>query len=424
MLLFSTTLDIHEKMTVDDFIALVIEWNQGSIVKHPEVVIPDIIWNGEHNVRYGNDMIWLDIQEYRNQNITAIRYEKQLNDGVIWDTDYVMNFNTYQMTIRLERSFTEDAFADPSERSTPYFITMLIDKGYVLDDKDLPILYKPIHITNDNMELLTDIISVEKEYRLPVVYVSKTQNDTDPVNVAELAWNLKGVAHVFVQTSNLMNDNIIIQCQQTIEMDGQIGIYYPNQTRTPRRYEYWAKEGLDEKLQKVVSKTVFDYCNGQRVSDLCTWYGVNNALLQDRLSFQREQRMMLEERLGNALFELSSRTFQGTDVAEIEEMVKERATSLANEILDELVEEMSDYKKQNESLLKQVSQLQAENTSIRKKYPMGFNDPILFMGDEEQDLYPGEIKDLVISTLKRNLKNIEKRTRRHDVISDVINSND
>ena len=48
MLLFSTILEINDRMTKDAFINLVIEWNQGS--PHKENIIADIKWNGERNI--------------------------------------------------------------------------------------------------------------------------------------------------------------------------------------------------------------------------------------------------------------------------------------------------------------------------------------------------------------------------------------
>ena len=49
MLLFSTILDIHESLTKEKFIQLVIEWNQGS--PHTENIISELEWHGESNVR-------------------------------------------------------------------------------------------------------------------------------------------------------------------------------------------------------------------------------------------------------------------------------------------------------------------------------------------------------------------------------------
>lgn len=55
MLLFSTVLDIQDSVSPDDFIRLVIEWNNNS--KYTENIVPDIRWQGEHTARYGDDML-------------------------------------------------------------------------------------------------------------------------------------------------------------------------------------------------------------------------------------------------------------------------------------------------------------------------------------------------------------------------------
>ena len=139
MQLFSTILSINDTMTKDAFIELAIRWNQGST--HESNIIPDIVWNGERNIRFGDDKCWMQVEEYRNKNIIAIRYEKTEDDGVVWDTDYVMNFNTHKLAIRLERSYHEDSLRTDAKFSAPYFITLLIQKGFdftaVLCDNDL-----------------------------------------------------------------------------------------------------------------------------------------------------------------------------------------------------------------------------------------------------------------------------------------------
>ena len=80
MLLFSAILKINNTMGKDDFIRLALEWNQSNPRK--ENIIPGIEWNGEHNVRYGDDDLWLDIEEYRNQNINA-RKEIDISHSII-----------------------------------------------------------------------------------------------------------------------------------------------------------------------------------------------------------------------------------------------------------------------------------------------------------------------------------------------------
>ena len=58
--------------------------------------------------------------------ITKEDYEKIEKDGVIWDTDIIMNFNEMRMAVQLDRSFKEDALKIKPDFSTPYFITRLI----------------------------------------------------------------------------------------------------------------------------------------------------------------------------------------------------------------------------------------------------------------------------------------------------------
>lgn len=86
MLLFPTILNINPTLTKDAFIKLVIKWNQEST--YASNVIPDLEWHGERNIRYGNEQVWMDIEEYRNQNIIAVRFEKTDDNGTVWDTDY------------------------------------------------------------------------------------------------------------------------------------------------------------------------------------------------------------------------------------------------------------------------------------------------------------------------------------------------
>ncbi len=169
MLLFSTILKIDKSLTKDDFLNLVIEWNQGS--PHENNVIPNLNWDGSYNQKFGDETISLEFKEYRNEEIIAVRYVKKLDDGIIWKTDYIMNFRDYKMSIMLDRSFTEDAIGVDPSFTTPLFIKLLIEKGYVVNDNDLPILMDPHWIDFENANILTDVINSTKSYDLPVVYV-------------------------------------------------------------------------------------------------------------------------------------------------------------------------------------------------------------------------------------------------------------
>lgn len=199
MQLFSTILNIQNTLTHEKFVDLIIRWNQGS--PHPNNKIENIEWDGTYNVKFVHNNLKLEIEEYRNENIIAARFEK-LEDGVIWDSDYIMNFNDMKMVVRLERSFTEDAKEIRSQFATPHFFKMLIEEGFVVPDNGLEVSFISTNINEGNVKLLAQIINSEIKFSLPVVYVSKTYDNNDPLDVDRLARYLRGVAHVLVQESS------------------------------------------------------------------------------------------------------------------------------------------------------------------------------------------------------------------------------
>lgn len=399
MLLFSTILEINDTMTKDDFIELVLEWNQKS--PHEENVIHGIEWHGERNVRYEEDQKWLEITEYQKENIIAVRYEKIEEDGVVWDSDYVMNFTDRKISIQLDRSYLEEALVMDSSFSTPYFIRLLIDHGYLRDDCDMPMLYKPIFIKKDNIKLLTDVINGDLRYRLPILYVSKTGDSNDPVDIWRLSQRLKGVAHVLVEERVRLNEIIQKECDDPNVYNGTVCVYFPNRAYGHKKYAYREYEGSDVILMEKVIRSVIQYNNAQMTDTLYTWQGVNNALLRELLHIRGE--------------ELS--------VAESE---KQRAAAEVNE-LDELIESVDEdnqkLKKQVEALTRANESLIYENQGLRAKLSRTDNMPILYLGEEEE-FFPDEIKAMLLDALKLALPQYEKRSRRKTVVQDIIANND
>lgn len=220
---------------------------------------------------------------------------------MVWDTDYVMNFNDMKMSVRLDRSYLESALTVESGFSTPHFISLLVEKGYIKDDNNLPVSNRPVIIDKDNLDILVDVINGVSHYRLPVVYISKTFFGEDPVNVKWIASRLKGVAHVLVQKEGWLNSRLRRDCDDKNEYYGAIGIYYPNQAVGHKRFLYRAYEGSDDILMERVIRSVIQYSNSQMVDTLYTWSGVNNALLRDRYSSQKEERLAAELEKAKAL---------------------------------------------------------------------------------------------------------------------------
>lgn len=420
MLLFSTILEVNDTLTKDAFIQLVIEWNQKS--PHDSNIIPNITWNGERNIRFGNETVWLEIVEYRNQNIIAIRYEKKEENGAIWDTDYVMNFSNMKMSIRLDRSYTEDALSANQKFSTPHFITLLIEHGYLKDDQNLPVHDKPIIVDDESIQLLANIINGKARYRLPIVYISKTYVDDYPVDVTLIAKRLKGVAHVLVQQSKMQNKALMELCNQENEYHGAIGIYFSNRAVGHRRY-LCRSLGQDQFLLEKVVRTVIQYGNSHQIDTLYTWQGVNNALLNDRLISQRKERIAAEQAKKDAENEYLRLIDEKDEEKKFfQKQAMEEARAEADILLESFDDDIAKLQRQVEELTKTNEALRYENQGLRSKLDGSDSTPIIYMGDENE-FYQEEIKDLILTLLSESLESLPPNTRRSDVVKDILRNN-
>jgi len=422
MLLFSTVLEINSKMTRENFMELVVEWNANT--PHEENRIPGLIWNGETSYKWGNDNLWLAVEEYTKQSTVAVRFEKKEKNGIVWDTDYVMNFRNMKMAIRLDRSFTEDALLADSKFSAPHFITLLIDKGYLKDDGGLQITYKPIEIYEDHLELVSEVINGNKHYKFPVVYVSKTYYNENPIDVDVLSKRLKGIAHVLVQKDKSTGLTLKDMCNGDNEYYGAVGVYFPNQAVPKRKLLYRRNSGYDVFMMERIIQSVLQYSNAQMTDSLFTWQGVNNALLMDRVNLQSQERQKAEAAWKEAEKRATELSETLTDEeARIRKEAYQEAKAEADALLQSFDEDMEKLKAQIAELSKSNEALRYENDGLRTKLNNSDNLPLIFYGSEH-DFYQGEIKDLVLSTLNDALKSIPEKTRRHDVVEDIVRNND
>lgn len=284
MLLFSTILDINKTLTKENFIELVSLWNQSA--KYKENIVQGVSWNGEKNIKFGTDKLSIEIIDYPEKDILAVRHEKITPDEVVWDTDFVVNFSERKISIRLDRTFSEDALEMNAAFSTPHFISLLIEHGYMQDDQDLPVLREPIMITDNNLETVRQVVRNKEYYELPVVYVAKDFADQDPLSISWLASRLKGAAHVLVEESKDACRKCTEVCGETVEEYGAVRIYYPSLGVNRKRFLFRSATGnMDVRLEKVIC-LVIQYWNSQRMDILYTWQGVNSAVMSDTLQSQ------------------------------------------------------------------------------------------------------------------------------------------
>ena len=359
--------------------------------------VPGIEWNGEFNVRYGTDHLWMEFARLPEQNIIAVRHEKITEDGVAWDSDFIVNFTERRIAIQLDRTFNEDALVMDAAFSTPHFITLLIEEGFLKDDLDLPVMRDPIYIKDGNDSLCQNVFGDNKPYRLPVVFVSKTAEGMDPLSVTWLASRLKGAAHVLAEESVEQCKEIRDQFAGTGNLFGSIRIKYPSESTGKKIIRFRSATGDPQaRLEKVI-RNVIQYGIAQRIDRLYTWQGVAGAVLNDQLKHQVQVRLTAEHD-------------------------RQKAQDEVDKVYDAFDEELKALQAKVEELTKANEALQFENQGLRARYTEADAAPILYLGDEE-DFYQGEIRDMVLGTLNEALSATEKATRKADVLEDILESN-
>ena len=159
------------------------------------------------------------------------------------------------------------------------------------------------------------------------------------------------------------------------------------------------------------------------VGSLYTWFGVNNAILQDRLACKREENAEAEAGRRKALYELLTLK---SDLDQTKESMRKQALEEAKAEADRILDGFEgDMQKKNFEIERLTSELQKKEYEIswlRAKLDSMTDVPVLIAGDED-DFYPGEAKDFVLSAVKKELSATEVRTRRYDVLSDILNVN-
>lgn len=394
VLLYFTTLPVRKSLTKEKFIDLVLKWNSEN--PREENKIPGIKWNGESDVIFGDASLSMEIMEYR--DIMAVRYEKVAPDGKIWDTDYILNTGESKVSVQLNRSYSADALASDQAYSTPHFLTYLINGNYIIDDNDIPVQRTPHYIKEEDAGLLSRVVRSELKYKLPVVYISRTAENKIPVDAGFLASKLKGIAHVFVQDDISSGSSFKEACGAANEYLGAVGIYYPNPAFPRKRIMYRKGNDYADKMFETIVNQVSRYAVSKVIPPIYTYSGIRRALLKDSLEAQKKERIAAENDSRKA---------------------KEEMELFCNSFDDDILK----YEKRIAELTNEIDRLQAENQGYRSKLSVIGEAPVIKTGSEN-DLYPGEIKEIVLSVLEDELRKTREGTRRYDVLSDLIENND
>ena len=193
MQIYSAMIPVKESFSKKEFVRLVLEWNQGS----PCDRMKGVNWDGEsYSLCWRDESRMLALEELPEKRIIAARFQKEDIYGMIWTTDLILNLEEKRLSVRLDQETTERTSSFFYHFSPPYFIRMVIRKGYAGMDGRLPVTGEPVALGIGEKELAEAVLLGKEYFQLPVVYVTKKWDGTYPLHVKRLSKLLQGTAHV------------------------------------------------------------------------------------------------------------------------------------------------------------------------------------------------------------------------------------
>lgn len=391
MLLYSTRLAVTKEFSREALIRLVEEWNRST--PYRENLIPDFTWHGEENIRYGNDRLWLEIATVPRKPVTAVRYEKQDGLGRIWNTDYIVDHGRQQLVIQLDRTYTDGALRESLAFSTPHFISLLIDHGYLAPDGPLPVQRTPLDVGEAKLPLLQPLLADPGKCALPLVYISRRRDGRPAFDPLLLGSKLKGAAHLIMADAKVPAG--LLQRAGLAETGGAVGLYLPHGRRT---FPYRPGDRDGTALLERTARAVLDYGNARVIPEELTWNGAKQAILDARSRDQEKARCLAEK--------------------ELKEAEKE-----VQDYIAAFDDDQKRLQEQNRELIRQLQSLQQENQGLRRRLDRQGREPVLFLGDE-MEFYPGEIREMILDAVEDTLtKGCRPGSRRYDVLKDILQNN-
>ncbi|MGN0455055.1 MAG: hypothetical protein ACI4G1_07790 [Ruminococcus sp.] len=391
MLVFSTKLYVKKELTNNLFIQKALDW----VGKSPNYTFNELDWNDDKEE-------YIVESEDKAQKLTIMKYKETVivnlvnKDGkIIWTNDYVLTVRNKKRILAVQLySDAEDISAKlPTKFNRPRLLKMIIKEGYGDFDDDLQTNDNCLIITNENLDVIRKIIMNEKEYMMPVVYVTPTlYTSTYKLDYNELAKDLAGVAHVLVEK----NSGITSQLKELTEgknpYNSGVQIYFgkgvsqrilPNKFRNQGTFR---QEVADAVFRKLILSKIDDDLSSTKI----------------RLNKVVESNANIEELC---------------QLYDDELKINEKKLEVCNNRIQELEEIKSKYEAKIAHLEQRLEKSSTDNNTG------------LVLFSQECDFYEEEQKDLILKVIKKEIKTMEddknqRETRKYHILKSIIQQNE
>lgn len=376
MITYSSKFRVSEELTSEIFISNVIEWNQNGNFR-----IEGLTAEGK-TFSSGTDTNNLTVESLDSCGITAARMHTETPSG-IWNTDIILNEMSGTLTVRVDKSLSETTENVNTDGFFPNIVSQLISKGLVGKSCGFPVSNMPV--TDIDKNTLENAIAISDEDALPIVYLSSRSR----ISAEILAKKMAGLAVVINDTNDLIKD----------KYPEPIYIFYPHSNTAPKTLG-------DYPLHREIKWALLEFLNRKNYTPLETWHGIQiektnirNIELLNSIKLHLANNEALKEKVGD--------------------------TEVYEEMIDELEKQIIEIKNAKNKLAEELYRTQNENLRLEERIDrMKSGGAPLIMRGSEVDCYEDEQYEIIMDCLKEYAdKSTEENTRRHDILTSVIERN-
>lgn len=267
------------------------------------------------------------------------RHEIPDKEGHIWRSDILFTRRDDRAALRCQSQcmvVTGGTSAHVPRR--PHFIPMAIEDEWAASDGPLPIGMQPIFLGAADIELASSIMIGTSKCLLPIVYITRYNNDTIPIKqnqIDDLAFKLGGIAHIAVEPSVSFTTKALNSPTNRIS-NGTIGICLQNYGIS-KRYNLDFRESDETYIINSIIRYCTQYVTSRRPFLCLDWHEITEQSTKElQLRLKKSQ-------------DIDIQAWDQLRQEENEE--KDNQISQLRDIIDELQKENIDSKKTDNSIL-------------------------------------------------------------------------
>jgi len=229
--IFATELKARPGIEKATFVAAVVAWMRG--------INRSTILDAYDAYEDYSDEIWLEtasgeslsIKSFESRDATVFGARLEIPDslGRKWRTECTLTDFGSSAYLRVRgQCVAINHSARVIAPKKPHFVRQSIEDGWCVSDGVIQPSSEPLFLNENDLDLAKAVVTGTATELLPILFVSRGNQDHLPLNVYDVAKRLEGVCHVVVEPSRAFSFGLMEATQRKNPYAGAIALFSPN----------------------------------------------------------------------------------------------------------------------------------------------------------------------------------------------------